>query len=154
MASRGDAELCPWPLWSELHSQPCDDWLCACKMDWSFTKMLFELVGSDWICSCFFCDTHWQHRGRSILKYIFYFIFYFYLTMFIYHFASNNQQIKGLLDKVCNMLYKYSLSETFIRFVLLKCRVFTLSLPSLKYPMHVWFWKKSMCECYLKAIFC
>lgn len=57
--------------------------------------------------------------------------------MFIYHFASNNQQIKGLLDKVCNMLYKYSLSETFIRFVLLKCRVFTLSLPSLKYPMHV-----------------
>lgn len=40
------------------------------------------------------------------------------------------------------MLYKYSLSETFREFVLLKLSSIYTSLPHLKYPMHVWFWKK------------
>lgn len=40
--------------------------------------------------------------------------------MFIYHLLKTIIWIKGLLEKVCNMLYKYSLSETFRRFVLLK----------------------------------
>lgn len=50
--------------------------------------------------------------------------------MFIYHLLKTINWIKGLLEKVCNMLYKYSLSETFRKFVLLKCRVFTLLYPT------------------------
>lgn len=87
------------------------------------------ISSSDWICLWFLWHTSAASRQIHI-KYIFYFIFYFYLIMFIYHLLKTINRIKGLLEKVCNMLYKYSLSDTFRKFVLLKCWVFTLLYPT------------------------
>lgn len=89
-------------------------------------KMLFELVVVIEF-ACGFCDT--SAASRQIhTKYIFYFIFYFYLIMFIYHLLKTIKWIKGLLEKVCNMLYKYSLSETF-RICIAKMLSIYTSLP-------------------------
>lgn len=127
MASRGDAELV------RDHCDPnCTHSLVMTEFALAMIDRLQNALwisSSDWICLWFLWHT--SAASRQIhTKYIFYFIFYFYLIMFIYHLLKTINWIKGLLEKVCNMLYKYSLSETFREFVLLKCWVFTPLYPT------------------------